>query len=157
MGQSEVRRIPVWPQACSFVCGIIATLLVIQFVDGAKSATKSTEGDVVLSKINDPILGDRFIGSWMADRSDTQENERETIAFAASGAFEDAAADTFCKQWFCTDGMLYVIARPNDVGNDKSHITPLVPTFNESGSMVTLLTPDGFPRLTMTKTGLGHR
>lgn len=151
MPQSTTRRFSVWPLACSFVCGVLATLIVIQFVDGSKPISSAAEGDIVLSKVNDPALGDRFIGSWMADRPDTQEDERVTITFDANGAFDDTAADTFAKQWFCTDGVLYVIARPNDVGNDKSHITPLVPAFDESGSIVTLSTPDGSPRLTMTK------
>ena len=156
MTQSTNRRFSVWPLACSFVCGIITTLLATQFVAGSKSISNGPEGNIVLSKVNESALGDRFIGSWMVDRPDTQQDERETITFSANGAFDDAAADTFSKQWFCTDGMLYVIARPNDMGNDKSHITPLVPAFDESGSIVTLSTPDGSPRLTMTKKSSGR-
>jgi hypothetical protein len=156
MTQSTTRRFSVWSLACSFVCGILTTLFAIPFVDGSKSISNAPEGNIVLSKVNDSTLGDRFIGSWMADRPDTQQDERETITFNASGAFDDAAADTFAKQWFCTDGMLYVIARPNDMGNDKSHITPLVPAFDESGSIVTLSAPDGSPRLTMTKKSFGR-
>ncbi len=151
MTQSTIRRFSVWPLACSFVSGVLASLCVIQFVGGSKPISNAAEGSIVLSKVNDPALGDRFIGSWMADRADTQEDERETITFDANGTFDDTAADTFAKQWFCTDGVLYVITRPNDVGNDKSHITPLVAAFDESGSIVTLSTPDGSPRLTMTK------
>jgi hypothetical protein len=156
MTQTTTRRFLVWSLACSFACGIFTTLLAIQFLDGSKSVSNATEGNIVLSNVNESTLGDRFIGSWMVDRLDSQKDEREFITFSTNGAFGDAASDTFGKHWFCTDGMIYIITRANDVGNDKSHIVPLVPDFDESGSVVTLSTPDGSPRLTMTKISSGR-
>jgi hypothetical protein len=154
MAHRTTRRVSVLPLACSFGCGVLATLIAIQFVSGEKSISNTPEGNIVLSKVNDSALGDRLLGSWMADRPDTQHDEGEPITFSSNGAFHDAADDTFGKQWFCTDGVLYVITRSKDTGNDKSHITPLVPDFDQTGSLVRLSTPDGSPRLTMTKTQL---
>jgi hypothetical protein len=159
MTQNTTSRFSVWSLACSFACGVITTLLAIQFLDGSKSvfnATEGNEGNIVLSNINESTLGDRFVGSWMVNRLDSQQDKREIITFSTNGAFGDAASDTFGKHWFCTDGVLYIITRANDVGNDKSHIVPLVPAFDESGSVVTLSTPDGSQRLTMTKIGSGR-
>jgi hypothetical protein len=154
--ESNTRRFSAWSLACSFVCGILTTLFANQFLDGSTYISDAPEGNIVLSKVNDPTLGIRFIGSWMADRPDTEQDEKETITFNENGVFEDSGADTFGKQWFYTDGMLYFITRSNDMGNDKSHITPLVPAFDESEAAVTLSTPDGTPRLTMTKKSSGR-
>jgi hypothetical protein len=155
MDQSTTRLFLVWPIACSFVCGVLATLFAMQLVGGGKSASNAP-GSIVLSNVNDSNLGDRFIGSWTADRPDTEQDEKEPITFSANGVFDDAAADTVGKQWFCADGVLYVISRANDMDNDRSHITPLVPAFDESGITVTLSAPDGSPRLTMNKANSDH-
>jgi hypothetical protein len=114
------------------------------------------DGNIVLAKVNDPTLGDRFIGSWIVERTDSQQADKETVHFSENGTFDDHAIDTFGKQWFCTDGILYIVTRPNDTGNDKSHMTPLIPVFDESGTVATLSNTDGSPRLKMSKMNSGR-
>jgi hypothetical protein len=132
------------------------TLTGYTFLGGAMSLPDAVEGKLVLTRVNDPSLGNRFLGSWIGDRPDTEQDEKHFIKFNENGKFDDSATDTFDKQWFCTDGVLYIVNRSNDMDNDKSHVTPLVPTFDDSDSVVTLSAPDGSPRMRLARMSDGR-
>ena len=142
-----------WPLVASFACGVFGTVMLYQLRSRLNTprAIETADHKIVLTRVNDASLGDRFIGTWIVDRTDTPEDEREFVAFDSNGTYSDDATNAFGQQWFCTGGLIYLVSRAKGVAHGKSCIVPLVPVFNDSGSVVTLSPPGGAPRLTMTK------
>jgi len=132
--------------AASFLCGVIATLFVGYVVDGA-----TTSNTVVLKDIRDTELGDKFHGQWKIDDLRTPSSDDGQVTFTSSGKYLDDDTDTFDTRWFCCDGMIYFVSRSTDIRNDRSHMFPLVPVFDNTGNTVTLSPPGASPRVTMTK------
>ncbi len=120
-------------------------------VEFTNSDVQKASKELRLSNIQEEQLGDRFLGSWLVDRLDTPENERELVTFDGTGRFWDNTADTLGKHWFCTAGLIFLVTNTIGDKEEKSHITPLSPEFSPSDDVVILSPPGGEPRISMTR------
>lgn len=133
--------------AMSFVAGVVLTM-------AATSIFKHTDRSdaVALAGVHDEELAGRLLGQWDVNDPRILDVSKSMLSFHPDGRLERDS--NFNERWFCRDGVIYIISsRVDDAGgqDEKDHLVPLVPEFDETTGSLLLTSAWGDPRLLLTR------